>query len=254
MSVARTARRVALAVAGLIVGPSLLLVWRGPDAMSSFQSLVPDLPSHANALFHDAIPDPLGSGGGLPPVRDSALGPPSAGDRIAFGPGSTNPERKGPPEDSPAPAPPSITFIVIWSPRPKPDVYLPNFFASVAANPALELLLIKIDKYDMADGECEREHAPGVRGVREVCVPMAEYYALHLEFLCGQWNCTPEQRERVREAMVERFRKDKYNSSYRPFRAEIFSKWMDPETKLWVRNVSVVRPPSPDGRTGMVRS
>ena len=52
-----------------------------------------------------------------------------------------------PPPPGPPP-PPLITFVVLWSPDHRTANYLPNFFASVGANPRIEVLLIKFDKYN----------------------------------------------------------------------------------------------------------
>ncbi|KAI0031294.1 hypothetical protein K488DRAFT_71506 [Vararia minispora EC-137] len=227
MSAFRATRRGVLAVvAATAFCSSLFLVWYAPVTHFSPQPLAPELRPHHAGVFEDALPNIFLADGAPPSLHnpsDNEL--PSLDTVIVGDASSTTPIHPL--------SVPQITFIAIWSPRPKLDVYLPNFFASIAANPSLELLLIKIDKYDLRNGECERVHAAGVPGVREVCIPMDEYYELHLDYLCSFWSCSQEQREKVREAMVERFKKDKYNSSYRPFRAEIFKKWMRDDVKLW---------------------
>ena len=76
---------------------------------------------------------------------------------------------------------PALTMIVLWSPHKRNEDYLPSFFATVGANPSIDLLLIKFDKYGYENGECERAQAAGVPNVREVCLSMEEYYALHVE-------------------------------------------------------------------------
>lgn len=145
----------------------------------------------------------------------------------------TYPNLDGAPDLS-TPAP-RITFIVIWSPRlDTTDPYLPNFFASIGANPSIELLLIKIDKYGLKDGGCELPRASGISNVREVCLGMEEYLDLHVQYLCDVWSCSEDEKEDVGKLVEERAEGDRYNSAYRPFRAEVFKKWMRPDVHLWV--------------------
>ncbi|KZV70269.1 hypothetical protein PENSPDRAFT_651666 [Peniophora sp. CONT] len=138
-----------------------------------------------------------------------------------------------PPPPGPPP-PPLITFIVLWSPDHRTANYLPNFFASVGANPRIEVLLIKFDKYNFGQAVCEQERAPHIKNVREVCVPLEEYYRLHADYLCQEWGCTEEQQKTVREVVKKRFEEgDRVNSSYRPFRAEVFKQYMSGDVGLW---------------------
>ena len=58
------------------------------------------------------------------------------------------------------PPPPKITIIAIWNPGNKPSSYLPNFFASVQANPSINLLFIVVDKHNV--GRC---HEPDRKSV-----------------------------------------------------------------------------------------
>lgn len=112
-----------------------------------------------------------------------------------------------PPSSQPHQPPPLITFIVLWSPDDRTANYLPNFFASVGANPNIEVLLVKFDKYGKGDDVCELERAPNIPNIREICVPMDEYYDLHTDYMCSVWNCTPDQRAKARNVIEERFRK-----------------------------------------------
>jgi hypothetical protein len=60
-------------------------------------------------------------------------------------------------------------MIIVWTSKGKtPPAYLPNFLASVAANPSLDFLMIKYDKYKV--GDCDVPLAPDIRNVREVCL------------------------------------------------------------------------------------
>jgi hypothetical protein len=113
-----------------------------------------------------------------------------------------------PPPVSPPPTP-RIAFIVLWSPDYRTSNYLPNFFASVGANPSIEVLLVKFDKYRFGGDACERTQAPGVPNLREVCVSLEEYNELHLEYVCGVWGCTQEQKSKAREVMAKRFESDR---------------------------------------------
>ena len=108
------------------------------------------------------------------------------------------------PQDYPTSAP-KITIIGIWNPGSSTPLYLPNFFASVGANPRIEVLLIKFDKYNFGQAACEQERAPHIKNVREVCVPLEEYYRLHSDYLCREWGCTEEQAKTVAEVVKKRF-------------------------------------------------
>ncbi|KZV70271.1 hypothetical protein PENSPDRAFT_685649 [Peniophora sp. CONT] len=141
-------------------------------------------------------------------------------------------EQEHTPPASATPAP-ALTMIVLWSPHKRNEDYLPTFFASVGANPSIDLLLIKFDKYGYNNGECERRRAPGVPNVREVCLSMEEYVALHVAYFCEVWSCVEEERELVGAVMKERIPLDRVNSMYRPFRAAVFKKFLHPDLKLW---------------------
>lgn len=101
----------------------------------------------------------------------------------------------------PSPAP-RITIIALWSSRENPVIYLPQFFASVAANPSLDILFIKFDKHNV--GGCEEPLAPGISNVREICLSMDEYWDLHANFLCKRWGCNSADRKALMEKMWER--------------------------------------------------
>ena len=108
---------------------------------------------------------------------------------------------------------PRMTLIVLWSPQDRDDSYLPNFFASAGANPSLDVLLIKFDKYDLGANHCETPRAAGVPNVREVCVDMDEYWDLHIDWLCAEWGCDARMRETARDVMVRRLPADRVSSS-----------------------------------------
>ncbi|KAF4593083.1 hypothetical protein EYR38_008793 [Pleurotus pulmonarius] len=145
-----------------------------------------------------------------------------------------------------------ITIIAIWNPKtnnPKDPIYLPNFFASVAANPSIELLFIKYDKYEVG---CQPPFAPDLPNVKEICLATDEYWKLHAKFLCDYWRgCTDEEHANVLKKLHERADKDyvcwhiaqmlvvqvlissQGNSYFRPFRPEIFHQWVNPHTTIW---------------------
>ncbi|KZV70286.1 hypothetical protein PENSPDRAFT_685664 [Peniophora sp. CONT] len=135
-----------------------------------------------------------------------------------------------PPSSTPTPR---MTLIVLWSPQDRDASYLPNFFASAGANPSIDVLLIKFDKYGLGAEYCEAPQAAGVLNVREVCVDMEEYWDLHIDWLCAEWGCDARMREMAREVMVRRLPADRVNSFYRPFRAEVFNKYMLPGVDMW---------------------
>lgn len=105
------------------------------------------------------------------------------------------------PQDYPTSAP-KITIIGIWNPGSSTPLYLPNFFASVAGNPSVDVLFIKDDRHEVG---CEAPLAPGVPNVREVCLSSEEYWGLHADFLCERWGgCSELERETVMSKMFER--------------------------------------------------
>ena len=133
----------------------------------------------------------------------------------------------------PTPAP-KITIIALWSSKggPRP-IYLPNFFASVAANPSVDLLFIKFDKHGQGM-DCEERLSSNIPNVREVCLSVEEYWSLHADFLCARWGCSRAQRKLVEGKLLERAGGDFVNSYFRPFRASVFKQWVNPDTKIWV--------------------
>ncbi|KAJ8523019.1 hypothetical protein ONZ45_g500 [Pleurotus djamor] len=129
-------------------------------------------------------------------------------------------------------SPAKLTIIAIWNPTSAEPIYLPNFFASVAANPSIDFLFIKYDRHRLGT-PCSK-YAPDVKNVREVCLSFEEYWALHLEFLCERWGgCTKMQKFLVTRKLHERSSGDRVNSYFRPFRAAVFKKWIHPETPIW---------------------
>lgn len=130
-------------------------------------------------------------------------------------------------------SPPRIQLIAIWSPGNKPPIYFPNFFASVAANPSIDLLLVKYNRYNRSYDECTSLRAAGIPNVREICLSTDEFHDLHLDFFCGRWSCNEDERKQVRAKMLKRAERDRVNSHYRPYRAAVFQKYLHPETKLW---------------------
>lgn len=144
------------------------------------------------------------------------------------------PHRLGrPPPPYPTPAP-KITIIALWSSKggARP-AYLPNFFASVAANPSVDLLFIKFDKHGKGT-DCREMLSDNIPNVREVCLSVEEYWTLHADFLCERWGCSRAQRKLVEDKLWERAGGDFVNSYFRPFRAAVFKKWVNPNTKIWV--------------------
>ncbi|KAF7440632.1 hypothetical protein PC9H_000978 [Pleurotus ostreatus] len=128
---------------------------------------------------------------------------------------------------------PKLTIIAIWNPSPdnKEPIYLPNFFASVAANPSIDLLFIKYDRHRVGTPPCEPSH---VKNMRQVCLSFEEYWKLHADFLCKRWGgCSTTQRQQLVSKLHERAPGDRVNSYFRPFRAAVFAKWINPETPIW---------------------
>ncbi|KAI0033849.1 hypothetical protein K488DRAFT_69605 [Vararia minispora EC-137] len=176
---------------------------------------------------HKDIPSP-----DTEPIFDAPIPPPHLDDELEPPPFDPSSLPDTPPPAAPPPAP-RITFIVLWSPDYRTANYLPNFFASVAANPDIEVLLIKFDKYGFGGDACTRPRAEGFANVREVCLPLEEYHELHLEYMCGVWECTEEQRAQARTVMKKRFEGDRVNSMFRPFRGVVFKQFLHPDLKLW---------------------
>ena len=107
------------------------------------------------------------------------------------------------PLNYPNPAP-NVTIIALWGTRDaKRAIYLNNFYASVKANPSIDLLLIKFDKYGTGMN-CEVPQSTGVPNVREVCLTVDEYWKLHADFLCERWECDAGDKAKVMETLKAR--------------------------------------------------
>ncbi|KAF8333036.1 uncharacterized protein EI90DRAFT_3153808 [Cantharellus anzutake] len=131
--------------------------------------------------------------------------------------------------------PPRITIIAIWATTNEPRSYLPNFFASVAENPSIDLLFVKFDKYGVGCGLSLVPPSIEHTNIRQLCFRYQEYWDLHRDFLCDKrrWNCTLEERDTLGEALYKRGKIDWVNSHFRPFRSAVFRKWLNPGTPTW---------------------
>jgi len=115
----------------------------------------------------------------------------------------------------PSPAP-NITIIALWSTRDaERAIYLNNFYASVKANPSIDLLLIKFDKYGTGMN-CEMPQSTGVPNVREVCLTVEEYWELHGDFLCERWGCDTGDKAKVMETLKARSGGDFVRGTFPP--------------------------------------
>ncbi|KAJ8521549.1 hypothetical protein ONZ45_g1758 [Pleurotus djamor] len=130
--------------------------------------------------------------------------------------------------------PPRLTIIAIWVIKEEDPIYLPNFFASIAANPSIDLLFVKYDKRSVG---CQRAFAPHIQNVREICLSAQEYWTLHKDFVCKQWRGCTETQETQETQLMEKLRErgqiDYVNSHFRPFRSAIFDQWINPRTEIW---------------------
>jgi hypothetical protein len=108
----------------------------------------------------------------------------------------------------PSPAP-RIQLIIIWNDRGghKKPIYLPSFFASVAANPVLDMLFVRYDGDNITQG-CGSPLAPGLANVRELCYGLDEFWEIHVDFLCERWGCNEAQRGLTRELLLDRRNSD----------------------------------------------
>jgi hypothetical protein len=96
--------------------------------------------------------------------------------------------------------PPNITIIAIWNPgRPQP--YLPNFFASVRANPQIHLLFVVLDKIHYG---CGKRISPVEENIHEICFDTETYWRLHMDFLCEHWECTDQNKIPLLQTLVRR--------------------------------------------------
>ena len=98
-------------------------------------------------------------------------------------------------------APPNITIIAIWNPKTDspPHPYLPNFFASVRANPTVHLLFIVFDKFHYG---CAKRISPVEKNIQEICFDTDTYWSLHADFLCEHWGCTAQDKIPLRLSPV----------------------------------------------------
>ncbi|SRR5258708_8020640 len=94
-------------------------------------------------------------------------------------------------------SPSPITMIIMWNPRGgQPPSYLPNFFASVLANPTIDLLIIKHDR-DGSGVDCGPMAPQNLShsNIREVCFTQEEYFGRHAKWLCDLpgWTCSDDE-------------------------------------------------------------
>ncbi|KAF9031525.1 hypothetical protein BDZ89DRAFT_1063922 [Hymenopellis radicata] len=115
----------------------------------------------------------------------------------------------------------------------------PTFFASVGANPDVSLLLVKYHRTPEHGAECfDLPGQAATVNVKEVCLSFEKYWDMHAEWLCGRWGGCADGggisgKEHVKAKMKDRANGDFYNGFFRPFRASIFSAWIDPSTPIW---------------------
>jgi len=104
-------------------------------------------------------------------------------------------------------APPNITIIAIWNPKTDspPHPYLPNFFASVRANPKVHLLFIVFDKFHYG---CDKRISPVQENIQEICFDADTYWRLHMDFLCERWGCTAQDKIPLLQTLLARSNND----------------------------------------------
>lgn len=105
------------------------------------------------------------------------------------------------------PPPPNITIIAIWNPKTDapPQPYLPNFFASVRANPKVHLLFVVFDKFNYG---CDRRISPDEKNIQEICFDTESYWRLHRDFLCQYWGCTAQDGIPLLQTLIRRSNND----------------------------------------------
>jgi len=104
-------------------------------------------------------------------------------------------------------SPPSITIIAIWNPKSSepPPHYLPNFFASVRANPKVHLLFVVFDKFYFG---CDKRISPVEKNIREICFDTETYWRLHVDFLCEHWGCADRDKSPLLQTLARRGNND----------------------------------------------
>ncbi|KAF8333019.1 uncharacterized protein EI90DRAFT_3052702 [Cantharellus anzutake] len=133
-------------------------------------------------------------------------------------------------------SPSPITMIVMWSSTGgKTPIYMNTYFASVLANPTIDLLLIKFDRE--GHGVDCGPMAPQVdnSNIREVCFSLEEYYERHARWLCGLpgWECSQNEFVKLTSDLKRFGLWDRVSSHFRPFRAAIFHDYIHPDTPIW---------------------
>jgi len=108
--------------------------------------------------------------------------------------------------------PPNITIIAIWNPKTgaRPQAYLPNYFASIRANPKIHLLFVVFDKFQYG---CEKPIAPVAENIKEICFDTESYWRLHADYLCQHWGCVAEEEEVLLKTLIRRSGGDFVSSS-----------------------------------------
>jgi hypothetical protein len=102
-------------------------------------------------------------------------------------------------------SPPLIQLIMVWhdhGDNVHPQ-YLPNFLASVAANPIIDLLMIRYDRYRIGHG-CTDSIASHIPNIREICYGLDDFWNEHANFLCEKWRCIDEERKEIFNILMQR--------------------------------------------------
>ncbi len=117
-----------------------------------------------------------------------------------------------------SPVVPKITIINVFRNPSHPQFHLPNFMASVRANPQVDFLLVK---YTQESEEQDGKGCMSVPGLaetpnaREVCLSSDEYWNMHAEWICERWNdCAEEDVELLTAKMKSRAKVDLVVSIY----------------------------------------
>ncbi|KAF9031517.1 hypothetical protein BDZ89DRAFT_1111794 [Hymenopellis radicata] len=136
-----------------------------------------------------------------------------------------------------SPVAPKITIITIFRKPSREQLHLPDFFASVRANPEIDFLLIKYTQESEEEDGQGCVYVPGLEetpNAREVCLTFDEYWDMHARWTCEQWDdCVEGDLGALKNKMKARASGDMYNGFFRPMRAAIFSRWVDPRTPIW---------------------
>jgi hypothetical protein len=112
--------------------------------------------------------------------------------------------------------------------------YLPSLFTSAAKQAdAVDLLWINVQKSKDACLDVS-PWTSNATNIHAYCITNLEKKAMIADYFCSRWNCTDQQRKNVVEKHLLKERWDGINVDFKPWRGQIYKKWVQTEWWAWL--------------------